>query len=68
MRRDDPASADEHVAADGTHHQGRILLAHAERLAIHIFIDDEIADHRDAQAFQALQQCPARRTRSNCGA
>ena len=56
MCRHDAASANEHMAADGAHHECRVLLAHAERLAIHIFIDDEIADHRDAQTLQPVEQ------------
>src|SRR3954447_13257051 len=45
MCSDDGGSAEETLAHDRRYYQRRILLRHAERLAVDVLIDDEIADH-----------------------
>ncbi len=56
MGRDDAGPADEAPFLDRRHHQGRVLLGHADRIAVHIGVDDQVADHQHPQARHALQR------------
>src|SRR3954447_80482 len=53
MCSDDGGSAEETLAHDRRYYERRILLRHAERLAIDVLIDDEIADHHHLERWKA---------------
>ena len=54
MRRDNGGATDKAVMRDRADHQGCVFLRHAERVATHVFIDDQIADNADFQLGEAL--------------
>ena len=56
VRGHDPGAAEEFGGLDRRDDDRRVFLRHAERIAIDIFVDDDVADHEHAQGVEPSER------------